>query len=100
MQIKIETHSDEFLSAEEATQNIKNLYGSSAKVSVSPDSDSPYSYLYFAIQELAANEFLSSYIDSHDEYKGQLKDQFVKETIRYIEEAVIPNVIEDMLEKI
>lgn len=80
MKVKIEYIDSTSLSSEEVIANIKARYGTSAAISVLPDSTDPFSLMYFAIQELITDKQLEAFFHDHPLYKKkceQLLDQVI-----------------------
>jgi len=100
MKINIETYSDEFLTKDEALGHLKAVLGDSVNVSVRPDSETPYAYLYHALQELAVRGLIPSLIDSHEDFRDFEINKFKESTLNYIRDEVLSRVIEDIVEKV
>lgn len=73
MQVVLKYHDNNSFLIEEIIKQAKNNYGSQVAVSISPDSDTPIDYLYFAIQRLITGDHLSLLYDSGSMYQKDLE---------------------------
>lgn len=91
MNVNIEYHDRESFTVEEVIATAKRNYGSNVQVTVSPESNKPKDFLYFAIQGIITHEQLSLFFNDKNTYTTELQKlrQEVLETIREVMDTVI-----------
>ena len=90
-QVKITYRDISGLSSKELKNDMTGIFGESCQVVVSPDNNTPESYLRFALQELVTQEQAECYFDtSPREYAVHIQDMRHKISVK----------IADMFDKI
>lgn len=98
MQVKVTYIDNSSIAPDDIKAHTKALYGESAKVEVFPDSDDPYSVMYFAIQKLITIRQVHSFFDDDILYPEKIGD-LRKEVISLVGEA-FTDVVKDNEEKL
>lgn len=73
MNVNINYIDRDSFTGEEIRTQAKRLFGSSASVSVTPESSRLEDYLYFAIQGMITTDQVSMYFDDKDKYPQDLQ---------------------------
>lgn len=93
MEVVVKYHDNQSFLIEEIIRQAKNNYGNQVSVRVTPDSDTPIDYLYFAIQRLISGDQLSLLYDSGALYQKDLEK--LRAEIMYKIGEVLNEVIMD-----
>jgi hypothetical protein len=96
--VTISYHDDEALHAEEIIASAKALYGTAASVKVSPDSNTDYAQLYFALQTATTREQADLFFDEPELYKLKMRE--LEQRILNEVRSVLSDVIADNEEKL
>lgn len=93
MNVQISFHDREAFTVDEIIASAKRNYGINVQVTVSPESNKPKDFLYFALQGLITHEQLSLFFDDKNTYSTEL--QKLRKQILEVVREVMDNVIVD-----
>jgi len=91
MKVKVTYIDTNSLIREEVTQNLKSKYGLNCEIEVLPASDTPKSYIEFAIRELITEEQMEYYFDLNDRgynvKMAELKEKIIQDIAEIFDEV-------------
>lgn len=94
MDVTVKYHDRESFTVEEVVAAAKRNYGANVHVEVSPESNKPKDFLYFALQGLITHEQLSLFFNDKNTYSSELQ-KLRKEVLEIVREVMDTVIIDN-----
>lgn len=96
--VKLVFHDNESLTLEEIVATATNNYGRQVRVEITPESNLPYDYIYFGLQQLLTHQQISLLYDREKMYNTEIRK--LRENVLFKITEILDQVIIDNESKV